>query len=195
MGLGYNTHNMDLEFIQSLGKVFILNNRAQVCYPGDYEGGRFAADDDELWEKVPQWLSKGFRNDALEDSTQFMVRQLTKSGVQGVTKENLFQDAILAKAKAAPNPNSYIFRVLDQMGRKTVDLECTDGQHMALWLSQYKSAPVKLSQGASFIEIQSSSEPSNIWAPVGLSFQDMRSTFIRMMTGASAAPPGTPPGA
>lgn len=181
MGLGYNTIGMDLDFLRTLNHVVLMNNMSPAIYK-DGEGGRFESKDNEVFRHVDA-VNPGFtklRQVARKDSIAFMIRQLAKSGVPDITEDNLFTLATLQKAKDAPNPNRYMPRVIDQLRRKTVDVECTDGQHMALWLCAHEyGKPVHLKQGPSFIEIEPSTDPeSKFWAPCGVTRGAMRECFI-----------------
>lgn len=181
MGLGYNTIGMDLDFLRTLKCVVLMNNMSPTIYR-DGEGGRFEADDNEVFRHSDD-VNPGFRQlrqDALKDSVAFMIRQLAKSGVPDITEDNLFTLDTLEKAQDAPNSNRYMPRVIDQLRRKTVDVECTDGQHMALWLCAHEyGSPVHLKQGPKFIEIEPSTDhESKFWAPSGVSRGAMRECFI-----------------
>jgi hypothetical protein len=185
MGLGYNTTGMDVDFLSTLTRVVIMNNMSQTIYR-DGEGGRFESNDNEVFRHVDA-VNPGFtklRQDARKDSIAFMIRQLAKCGVPDITEDNLFTLDTLQKAQDAPNSNRYMPRVIDQLRRKTVDVECTDGQHMALWLcADEYIKPVHLVQGPGFIEIEPSADPgstqeSKFWAPCGMTRGAMRECFI-----------------
>lgn len=173
MGLGYNTGScgIDKEFIESLNTVVLMNNMSPTIYPY-VEGGRFAANDDGIWRHCDDLSGGGtklLREDALADSREFMVRQITKSGISGVTLDNLFDDMTLELCETCATPNRYMGRIIDQLRRKTVDVETSDGQHMALWLHSTELCPVKLAQGSKFLEIHRTDEPTNMLAPCNIS--------------------------
>lgn len=187
MGLGYNTGacGIDKAFIESLNSVVLMNNMSPTIYPNG-EGGRFPANDDWIWRHCDDLSGGGtklLREDALADSREFMVRQITKSGISGITLDNLFDDQTLTLCVTCATPNRYMGRIIDQLTRKTVDVETSDGQHMALWLHSTELRPVKLVQGSKFLEIHQTDEihrtgePTKMLAPCAVTDIHMRMCF------------------
>lgn len=186
MGLGYNTHacGIDKDFIEGLPTVVLMNNMSPTIYP-EGEGGRFAANDDEIWRHCDELYGGGIkllREDALADSRAFMLRQIAKSGINSANVGNLFDDITLKLCQTCTTPNHYMERIIDQLKRKTVDVETTDAQHMALWLHTSSISPVKLVEGPKFLEIHEihgsdDHTSSSIFAPCGITLASMRDAF------------------
>mmetsp|Transcript_11268 Transcript_11268/g.12900 ORF Transcript_11268/g.12900 Transcript_11268/m.12900 type:complete len:354 (+) Transcript_11268:138-1199(+) len=143
MGIGYNSSTLLFEQISTFKNLVMINNYGS--YIDSEEGGRFDADDEELWDSVYQ-ISPRFRAlkpHALNDTRLFVARQLHKFGNQtGVDVnynevcKNLLAPNVLDKAKLIQKcvgPGTYLDRIVEQLG-KGLQIECTDGQHMALWL-------------------------------------------------------------
>lgn len=182
MGLGYNTAKLSYEFITSLKNLVVVNNMSRTVYI-DKDGGRFESNDNDVWSNIDKAnpTLKMLRQDALEDSVEFIVRQSQKSGIDGITRSNMFSDDILTKAIAAKDSHRYMPRIIDQLKRKQIDVETTDGQHMALWLGATdRFKHIDLQKGESFITLAVSESPTNVRAPCGIKWAEMRDLFIQI---------------
>ncbi len=74
----------------------------------------------------------------------------------------------------------YYDRIKNQIEAKGWDVECTDGQHMALWLNN-DLQNVNINPEKSYIDIQLAQEETGYYAPTGLGKNKVKQIFIKMV--------------
>lgn len=187
LGLGYNSKHQTIEDLQKINQLVLMNNIAG--YQEGHEGGRFNADDEELWNAYYR-ITPAFQHMkecALVDSKAFMQKQLAKLGFEKDFREHHQEALEFSQKKHEEDPlNSYLFRVYDQL-RTSVQIENTDLQHMVLWLTETNLKPVKLEKGARWIEIHECTEPSecnrgaNVLCPMDLTTEHTRDLCVNYL--------------
>jgi len=196
LAYGYNSNESDctIKQFKRMTNVTIMNNASPTVYPAvngeRVEGGRFKQDDTELWSTMALVSPKlaQMRFAALDDSKKFALKYTIKAfAKKGIDKEltldNLLSEEVqkLAQGIVGDNLPSYLFRSVDQVARGVLDVEVTDGQHMALFLSGVKMSRVDLADlGNPYFDIQANPEGA-FKCPVGLSLDDTRSATINLM--------------
>lgn len=151
LGLGYNCACKSKHIMKNLLEswsyrgieVYVLNN--VVSFTGE-EGGRFPANS-KLWDQFPENARRQLLNSAIEDSMEFIGRQFAKSQTDNPVKRDFLTHEVVTQLKMGMddelyklflNENfvnkTYKARILDQLDRKTIDIECTDLQHVVVFL-------------------------------------------------------------
>ena len=193
---GYNSNEtgISIEDFKAMPNLTIMNNSSPTIYPPvqgkRQEGGRFKQDDVELWatlNMVSPVLLK-LREAALLDSRYFAVKNAKKAFDHckidfEITEDNILSEECQALArtiKADALPNAYWFRSIDQVARGVFDVECTDGQHMALWLSGKNMSKITLEDTGKYFDIKISPTEGFAKCPVGLTTEGTRSTVITL---------------
>lgn len=190
---GYNSNSSGttLDDFKLMKNLSIMNNCSETIYPkvdGErVEGGRFKQDDHEVWgalEKVTPILVR-LKSSALDDSKKFALKYTTKAFEKlnidfPLTFDNLMTEEVQKLAqgidKNALEP--YLFRSVDQVARGVLDVEMTDCQHIALWLSGDKVGMVRLDEGAKFLNFVEDKVEGFAKCPVGLTLEDVRQAVI-----------------
>lgn len=182
------------------------------------EGGRFSSTDNDIWPVLEKITSKfnDLKAYALQDSVKFMGRQVEKQNkaLRGadctfqdgtpITQQNIIDRIYrqskevvqLAKTlhdmpeknKSGPSHKAYLKRIIEQLEKNEIQIECTDGQHMVLWLSQLHQQSAKLQMHETFGYIVfSDKQTDKTWAtalaPKGITLEQMRETFIQFISG------------
>lgn len=150
LGLGYNcackTKFIMKNLLESWSyrdiEVYVLNN---VLSFTDDKGGRFPANS-KLWDQFPE-NCKYLLNSAIEDSMEFIGRQFAKSQTDNPVKMDFFTNEVVTQLKMGMDDElyklflnehfvnkTYKARILDQLKRKTIDIECTDLQHVVAFI-------------------------------------------------------------
>lgn len=153
--IGYNSRKFTYNDFNSVPNLVTINNNAS--YQKCREGGRFKYTDPLLWDAVEKhspMLVNQMRPLALDDSKEFIVRMLGRRGIY-VHVKHIFDDELLDSVKAFhyDNPSDdYLTRVIDQLERKTLDVECTDFQHVIIW-NNFDRVPSRLLDNADRVEL------------------------------------------
>jgi hypothetical protein len=192
---GYNSTEtgVSIEDFKAMPNLTIMNNSSPTIYPPvdgkRQEGGRFKQDDIELWATLnmvsPVLLR--LREAALVDSRKFALKYAKKAFAHckidfDITEDNILSKECQAHAQsinADDLPNPYWFRSIDQVARGVFDVECTDGQHMALWLSGKNMSRITLVDTGEYFDIQAN--PGGFAnCPVGLTVEVTRTAVITL---------------
>lgn len=193
---GYNSRESGctLEDFKRMKNLTIMNNCSPTVYPPidgkRQEGGRFKQDDDQVWNAIGR-LSPTIvkmKQAALDDSKKFALKYTRKAFAQAgikfeLTLENLLSPEVqrLAQTLDQDSMPAYLYRSVDQVARGVLDIECSDGQHMALWMTQANLESVDLIQGPNpWLDIV---EKPNGFAtcPVGITTNDTRLAVIGLI--------------
>lgn len=207
MGLGYNSGKSKVteNDLKRMKNLTVMNNPSPVVYDqtdGRVEGGRFQQIDTVLWEEIANVSSTLIwaRDQALEDSAKFAVKygqrafesmDITDHKLVGhVDKDtgkyvhNLFDEKSYQYANGInidSVTNTYHYRSLDQIQRGTLDVECTDGQHYALWKTCTKMKEVSLVFNGKYFEIKDEvvEDTPRAMCPVGITLNDTRDAVLK----------------
>ena len=204
VGLGYNTsfYIPPGEFFEPLknweGELIIMNNMSKTIYR-EGEGGRFSPTDKEIWGPVKEITNffEGAKLSALKNSKEFAMDEindlLKKIGKEQITYEDMENWEELNTIVEQINDSNvkkpgYWERVDEQIknnkGSKKPgwDVECSDGQHMALWLKKDNLQNVNLIPLDYYIDIRPG---YGYYAPTGLvrtkEKDDTKRIFIEMV--------------
>lgn len=191
IGIGYNSSTLSFEQMNTLNLVMI-NNRDS--YIDGEEGGRFDVEDNELWDDVFKISSrfKKIRKHALNDTRSFIARQMKKFGNKfgfDIDYDAVYHDPLtddtLTNAKNIQEkvgPGTYLDRIVEQLERKVLQVECTDGQHMALWLSSITNAGfVEIISGEKGVKFKPSISKTKFRAYLKQTRSNTRDQFISML--------------
>lgn len=191
IGLGYNSNDFSLNDILSFKHVVVMNNVSETVYPkrsdnNTREGGRFSTNDKELWQALSNIspIFNTLREYALKDSVRFISRQIQKVGkkhnkVVIIDENDILSENTLAIAKElyTKDPSPYLGRCVDQLERGEIQVECTDGQHMALWLFCKCSKVTLVDKGYISVENDVNTE-QNVFSPTNLTTEMTRDYFV-----------------
>lgn len=200
---GYNSRASmcTLEDFKRMSGLRIMNNCSETVYPAingkRQEGGRFKQDDDELWEAVWKLApsAKALKEGALLDSKKFALKYMQRAFDFAnidfkLTMENLMTPEAqeLAKTLDVDILPAYMYRSLDQVLRGVLDIECSDFQHLALWMTKPFSKVMLVDLGKPYLEIErftlDKSFPktaATALCPVGLTVDSMRANVLSLV--------------
>jgi len=220
LSYGYNSNKSGCT-IKDFGRMTnltLMNNASPTIYPAvngeRVEGGRFDQDDTELWSVMALVSPKlaQMRFPALDDSKKFALKYTKKAFEkleidQELTMVNLLSAEVQAIAKGidAASLPAYLFRSVQQVADGKLQIESTDVQHLACWLSNVKMSRIDLVQKENpYFEFIANPRGA-FKCPVGLTPGDTRSATINLMrsyvlnlssdltTPRSTSPGGPPP--
>ena len=206
VGLGYNTgfYKNPKDILNDFKDVnlVVMNNRSKTIYK-DGEGGRFGSKDDELWNcigSVTNFFNEQKEN-AQKNSKEFAIKQINKNldklreksdDIKNVPEnlstedymeifEKLQEIYINFLDNQKTLNEGYYERIKEQIKKESWDIECSDGQHMALWLNN-ELQNVSLTPTDKFIDIINSDKNTGYFLPKQLdSVDDTKKIFIKMV--------------
>lgn len=195
---GYNSRksNVTIADFEKMNNVTLMNNCSKVIFPDSpdgsrVEGGRIRLDNHAVWNALAliSPILIQMREPALLDSKNFALEYCQEAFQKlnidkELTLDNLLSDEVaeLAKGIKKEELEAYLFRSVDQVSRKCLDVEESDLSHICLWLSGTKSGKVDLVQGPNpWFDFQAN--PSGKFTcPIGLSLEDVDNAIVNLAT-------------